>query len=336
VVLQVEAPVHVVDAVGDLVGVRHHPQVEWFGIGDDGLSDSIHTQIVPTEPVSAVVCLFVLAMAPRYEEVVSNTSFPVIGSLHRGVLGVVVEVRAVGEGEGARLQLLVELSPTEAVLLLYAGGIVQVVKLPGVTCYKFTALQVVRVADVVVAEAADAVVVEGLEAATDTAVVLETAVRCLLHLTTTATGNLSHLQLPGSSCGEMPGGEIVSRPPVDINCRVAESSHQTVRLGVENIELVRAVVELLLQGVQEEGEVRGSSALSVEIDVVASVLPTEQRILSVSRNIKHVKVAVAKQRRLNVELSKVHSDLANTIQLARILSPTAVVNGQRAGKIVRS
>ena len=28
VVLQVEAPVHVVDAVRDLVGVRHHPQVE--------------------------------------------------------------------------------------------------------------------------------------------------------------------------------------------------------------------------------------------------------------------------------------------------------------------
>ena len=74
-----EAPVHVVDAVRDLVGVRHHPQVEWlrierlnfrsnspecsyFRIGDDGLSDSIHTQIVPTEPVSAVVCLFVLVL----------------------------------------------------------------------------------------------------------------------------------------------------------------------------------------------------------------------------------------------------------------------------------
>ena len=59
-----------------------------------------------------------LAVAPGYEEVVSNTGLPVIGSLHGGVLGVVVEVSAVGEGEGTRLQLLVELSPTEAVLLL--------------------------------------------------------------------------------------------------------------------------------------------------------------------------------------------------------------------------
>ena len=30
-VLQVEAPVHVVDAVRDLVRVRHHPQVEGLG-----------------------------------------------------------------------------------------------------------------------------------------------------------------------------------------------------------------------------------------------------------------------------------------------------------------
>ena len=70
------------------------------------------------------------------------------------------------------------------------------------------------------------------------------------------------------------------KPTVNIDCRVAESSHQTVRLGVENIELVRAVVELLLQGVQEEGEVRGGAALSIEINVVASVVPTEQGIFS--------------------------------------------------------
>ena len=70
------------------------------------------------------------------------------------------------------------------------------------------------------------------------------------------------------------------KPTDDIDCWVAESSHQTVRLGVENIELVWAVVELLLQGVEEEGEVSAGPALSIEINVVARVIPTEQGILS--------------------------------------------------------
>ena len=70
------------------------------------------------------------------------------------------------------------------------------------------------------------------------------------------------------------------KPTVDIDCRVAESSHQAVRLGVENIELVWAVVELLLQGVEKEGEVSGGPALCIEINVVASVVPTEKGILS--------------------------------------------------------
>ena len=78
------------------------------------------------------------------------------------------------------------------------------------TCYKFTAVQVVRVADVVVAEAPDAVVVEGLEAATDAAVVLETAVGGLLHLPTTAAGNLAHFQLPASPGGEVQHGEVIT------------------------------------------------------------------------------------------------------------------------------
>ena len=73
---------------------------------------------------------------------------------------------------------------------------------------------------------------------------------------------------------------IHCKPTVYIDRRVAESSHQTLRLAVEHIELVRAVVELLLQGVQEEGEVGAGSALSIEINVVARVLPTEQGILS--------------------------------------------------------
>ena len=70
------------------------------------------------------------------------------------------------------------------------------------------------------------------------------------------------------------------KPTDDIDCRVAESSHQAVRLRADNIELVRAVVELLLQGVEEEGEIGGGAALSIEINVVAGIVPTEQRILS--------------------------------------------------------
>ena len=82
------------------------------------------------------------------------------------------------------------------------------------TCYKFTAVQVVRVADVIVAEAADAVVVEWLEVATDAAVVLETSVWCLRYLTSTAAaGDLGHFQLPSSSSGEMPCGEIIASSP---------------------------------------------------------------------------------------------------------------------------
>ena len=77
------------------------------------------------------------------------------------------------------------------------------------TCYKFTAVQVVRVADVVVAEAPDAVVVEGLEAATDATVVLETAIRGLHHLPpTTTTGNLapvwSNPVVPGQISSDIP------------------------------------------------------------------------------------------------------------------------------------
>ena len=59
-VLQVEAPVHVIPAGGDLVPVRHHPEVEGLGVGDDRLPDPIHPEVVPAEPVSAVVGLLVL------------------------------------------------------------------------------------------------------------------------------------------------------------------------------------------------------------------------------------------------------------------------------------
>ena len=67
---------------------------------------------------------------------------------------------------------------------------------------------------------------------------------------------------------------------VDIDRRVTESSHLTVGFSVENIELVWAVVELLLQGIQQESQVGAGSALSIEINVVAGVVPTEQGILS--------------------------------------------------------
>ena len=90
-------------------------------------------------------------MTSWYEKIVSNTGFTVSGSLHSTtVLGVVVQVSAVGQGEGARLQLLVELSPTEPILLLYilslesresnlstdqtyAGRVVQVIEISSVT-----------------------------------------------------------------------------------------------------------------------------------------------------------------------------------------------------------
>ena len=50
------------------------------------------------------------------------------------------------------------------------------------TCHKLAALEVVRVADVVVAEAAHPIVVERLDAAADVGVELETAVRRSQHL----------------------------------------------------------------------------------------------------------------------------------------------------------
>ena len=48
-VLQVEAPVHVVDARGDLVAVRDHPEEEGAAVGDDGLPDAVHAQRVAAE-----------------------------------------------------------------------------------------------------------------------------------------------------------------------------------------------------------------------------------------------------------------------------------------------
>ena len=75
-------------------------------------------------------------------------------------------------------------------------------------------------------------------------------------------------------------GPIYLKRTVDIDRRVTESSHHTVGFSVENIELVWAVVELLLQGIQQESQVGAGSALSIEINVVAGVVPTEQGILS--------------------------------------------------------
>ena len=69
-------------------------------------------------------------MAPGYEEVVRHTGLAVVGSLHHGVLGVAGEVRGVGQREGPGLQLLVELRPTEAVLLLCISIVVIVQTAP--------------------------------------------------------------------------------------------------------------------------------------------------------------------------------------------------------------
>ena len=72
-------------------------------------------------------------MTPRDEEVVSVTRGAISRPFNIQILKVFCEVSLVGEGEGARLQLLVELSPAEAVFLVNADGVVQVIQLPGVS-----------------------------------------------------------------------------------------------------------------------------------------------------------------------------------------------------------
>ena len=80
------------------------------------------------------LCLSVsdLAVTARYEKIVGSAGLSMLGPLHRRVLGARLQVCLVGEREGASLELLVELRPTEAVLLLDTSGVVQVVELPGV------------------------------------------------------------------------------------------------------------------------------------------------------------------------------------------------------------
>ena len=63
---------------------------------------------------------------------------------------------------------------------------------------------------------------------------------------------------------------------INVDCGVTEGSHRlrvprchSLRLEVEHVELVRAVVELLLQVVEDEREVSACSALHIEVDVVA-------------------------------------------------------------------
>ena len=72
-------------------------------------------------------------MTPRDKEVVSVTRGAISRPFNIQILEVFCEVSLVGQGEGARLELLVELSPTEAVLLVNADGVVQVIQLPGVS-----------------------------------------------------------------------------------------------------------------------------------------------------------------------------------------------------------
>ena len=73
-----------------------------------------------------------LAVTAGYEKIVGSAGLSMLGSLHCRVLGAPLQVCLVGEREGASLELLVELRPTEAVLLLDTSGVVQVVELPGV------------------------------------------------------------------------------------------------------------------------------------------------------------------------------------------------------------
>ena len=61
-ILQVESSVHVVDAAGDLVLVRDHPEEEGAGVGDDWLPQVSNSQCIPTEPICAVMGFIILAM----------------------------------------------------------------------------------------------------------------------------------------------------------------------------------------------------------------------------------------------------------------------------------
>ena len=73
-------------------------------------------------------------MTTRNEEIVSSAGSSIPGPLHTLVLIAAGEVSLVGEGEGAWLQLLVELSPTESVLLINADCVVEIVELTCVSC----------------------------------------------------------------------------------------------------------------------------------------------------------------------------------------------------------
>ena len=64
-----------------------------------------------------------------------------------------------------------------------------------------------------------------------------------------------------------------------------------------------------LQLVDDEGEVGGGSALHIEVEVVARVVPTHQGVLAIGPHIEHVEDAVTKQRRLDAKLVKIKSQL---------------------------
>ena len=64
-----------------------------------------------------------------------------------------------------------------------------------------------------------------------------------------------------------------------------------------------------LQLVYDEGEVSGGSALHIEVQVVARVVPAHQGVLTIGPHIEHVKDAVTKQGRLNAKLVKIKSQL---------------------------
>jgi len=126
-ILQMEPAVHVVNTVRDLVLVSDSSQHEGLGVGDDGLADAGHAQRVTAELVRAVVRLIILAVAAGDEEVVRGAVLSSPGSLHHRVLPVLHQVSLVGQGEAARLALLIVFCAAEPILLLYAGGVVQVV-----------------------------------------------------------------------------------------------------------------------------------------------------------------------------------------------------------------
>ena len=87
-----EASVHVVDAAGDLVLVRHDSEEEGSRIRYDRLTYGSHPQSISAEPVCAIMGLIILAVTARQKKVVRITCISAPRSFHNWILEVLVKI----------------------------------------------------------------------------------------------------------------------------------------------------------------------------------------------------------------------------------------------------